>query len=409
MIKKENLQGVVLQCNEIGVVEKVIRDDFHLCKGKCIGKSFSHLFHTSMITQALDFLMQIKNESFAFDHWLALSDERPNTTLYFSGFFLEHKVWIIGAGNSSAMLSFINQLQQINNEQTNQIRTLVKQRMDMQPHSNPNGTLSTVKAENDLLVEMSGLNNELVNLQREMAKKNAEMARLNELKNQFLGMAAHDLRNPLGNIMALADFLIDETKEALNEEQQEFLTLIATSAEFMLSLIEDLLDITKIESGKLNLNLEEADLVELTRHTILFNNAMAARKGVSISLENGRGPLLITMDKQKIEQVMNNLLSNAVKFSYPDSQVLVKITCIDKKVLVEVIDQGTGIPTKHLETIFKPFNKVSGSGTGGEKSTGLGLSIVKKIIEGHNGVMGVNSEEGRGSRFYFELPLNDAR
>lgn len=399
----DNIKGFVLQCNETGVIERIIRDDFEFMKGKLSEKSFISLFEKNMTDKALDFLMEIKKEGFAFDHWLVLSGENNNAPLYFSGFFVENQVLIFGAANSSAMLSFVHQLQQINNEQANQIRSLAKEKLQQQnPLQNDAGVPA---GENHLLNEMSRLNNELVNLQREMAKKNGELARANEMKNQLLGMAAHDLRNPLGNIMALAEFLEEDTKGLLNENQQKFLHLISASAEFLLKMIEDLLDISKIESGKLNLKLEQTDLIELAERIIHFNKALAAKKNIAISLEFSHNPIILNIDKQKIEQVFSNLLSNAVKFSYPKSKVALKITRNENNVLVEVTDQGTGILKKHVEAIFLPFNQVSASGTAGEKSTGLGLSIVKKIIEGHNGEIAVESEPGKGSRFYFELPL----
>lgn len=405
MKPRDNMQGIVLQCNETGVIERIIRDDFGFLNGKLSEKSFISLFEKNMIDKALDFLIQIKKEGFAFDHWLVFSGENNNAPLYFSGFFVEEQVLIFGAANSSAMLSFVHQLQQINNEQANQIRSLAKEKLQQQ---NPLQNDADVPSdENHLLNEMSRLNNELVNLQREMAKKNAELARANELKNQLLGMAAHDLRNPLGNIMAFAEFLEEEIHDQLNTEHLHFLHLISESARFLLKMIEDLLDISKIESGKLNLNFERTDLINLVEQNILLNNALAAKKNITISLEFSHNPMILNIDKQKIEQVFNNLLSNAVKFSFPGGGVKVKITKQGNKVLAEVTDQGTGIPEKYLETIFQPFNQVSASGTAGEKSTGLGLSIVKKIIEGHHGRIAVESKKGQGSRFYFDLPLSN--
>ncbi len=257
----------------------------------------------------------------------------------------------------------------------------------------------------NLLDELTRLNNELINLQRELSKKNAELARLNELKNQFLGMAAHDLRNPLGIIMSFAEFLEEETKDKLDAEHQKFLHIIYTSAEFLLKMIEDLLDISKIESGKLTLNMEKADLIELTKRNIELNNTLAAKKDIVIQIEYSHKPVMVTIDKQKIDQVFNNLLTNAVKFSYPKSIIDVIITLEKESVLVEVKDEGTGIPAGKTETIFQPFGNTSSTGTAGEKSTGLGLTIVKKIIEGHGGRISVDSEKGKGSRFYFYLPL----
>jgi signal transduction histidine kinase len=153
------------------------------------------------------------------------------------------------------------------------------------------------------------------------------------------------------------------------------------------------------------LNAEPTDFVELAKRNIQLNNTLAGKKNISIKLEYNTEPVILNIDRQKMEQVLNNLITNAVKFSHKNSEVLVRITAGDQKVLSEVIDQGVGIPGKNLEHIFLPFNTASAAGTGGEKSTGLGLFIVKKIVEGHHGKIAIESTEGKGSRFFFELPV----
>lgn len=397
MVNKNQHPGLVLLCDINGVIEKVIRNDFEAKDLHPEGKPLSSLFTKETVPGSLNLLLEIKKESIVFDRMLTVNVGDRKRMLYFTGFFLEKKIWLIGAGEPSSSLEFINKLQQINNEQANFIRLLVKNnnRADKYRLSNDNTQLN----------ELSLLNNELINLQRELAKKNTELARLNEMKNSFLGMAAHDVRNPLGLIMSFSDFLIRETEDKLSEQHQKFLEIIHSSAEFLLKLIEDLLDISQIESGKLNLKLEEADLIELAERNVQLNNILASEKKITINLRYDQKPVSCIIDKQKIEQVFNNLITNAVKFSHPESEINVKITAKKQSVLVEFQDQGIGIPVGQTEKIFQPFNNVSSSGTAGEKSTGLGLSIVRKIVEGHGGSIAVESEPGKGSRFYVELPF----
>jgi signal transduction histidine kinase len=394
MKKEKYINGIVLICDEQGIIEKIVRNDFDLPVQEFVNKPVTKLFESKAVTKVMDFLMHVKNYSIAFDYSLALKEQV--IPLYFTGFFLDQKVWMIGAGSTSDTLRFINQLQQINNEQANFIRSLVKK--------NYNTEQIAGKA-SEQLNEMSRLNNELVNLQREMAKKNAELQRLNELKNQFLGMAAHDIRNPLGIIMSFAEFLEDQTKDTLSAEHRKFLNIIYTSAESLLKLIEDLLDISKIESGKLSLNLEHTDLVELAEKNVELNNTLASKKDITIKLTYNEKPVMLLIDKQKTDQVLNNLLTNAIKFSHPGSEIKMNIVKNKEAVLTEVVDNGVGIAANQIKNIFQPFNKTSSQGTAGEKSTGLGLSIVKKIVEGHGGHIFVESEKGKGSRFYFNLPL----
>ncbi len=391
------LLGLVLLCDENGVIEKVIRDDFEISDKNTSGKTFSSFFSKELVAKALDFILSVKKNSVVFDYSLTAKGRNDVFPLYFTGFFVDQKVWVIGAVTPSTSLNFINQLQQINNEQANYIRSLVKNNYSLQENQSGN--------DNRLLDELSHLNNELINLQRELSKKNAELARLNELKNQFLGMAAHDIRNPLGIIMSFADFLEEETQDILSDEHRKFLNIINNTAEFLLKMIEDLLDISKIESGKLNLNLEQTDLIELAEKNVQLNNTLASKKGITIKLSFNKKPVMLLIDKQKIEQVFNNLLTNALKFSYQGSEVEMNIVKNENSVITEVVDNGVGIKANQLEAIFQPFSVASSKGTAGEKSTGLGLTIVKKIVEGHSGKINVESTEGKGSRFYFELPL----
>ncbi len=254
-------------------------------------------------------------------------------------------------------------------------------------------------------LELQRVNKELVITQHELKRRNEELEKLNEQKNQFLGMAAHDLRSPLGLILAYSNFLSEQTSSMLNESQAKFLSVIQLSSKFMLGLINDLLDISKIESGKLQLNLEKMDLLLLIKRNVELNNFLANKKQIAISLKCDKTIPEIIIDSAKVEQVFNNLISNAIKYSYPSTKVEINIEKTDHDVIISVIDQGQGIPTEELGKLFEPFEKTSVRATGGEKSTGLGLAIVKKIIEGHQGKIWTESDVGKGSKFHFTLPL----
>ena len=247
-------------------------------------------------------------------------------------------------------------------------------------------------------------NNELSNLSRKLQKTNAELIKLNELKNQFLGMAAHDLRNPIGVILSYSDFLLEEAADVLKEEHAKFLAIIRKSSEFMLSLLDNLLDIAKIESGRLDLDLEPADLVALIQNNLMLNQSLADKKAIRIIFLSDAPLTTVLIDRTKIEQVLNNLISNAVKFSLPGTTVEVHISKNADHLTVSVRDEGQGIPEAERQKLFQPFSRTSVKSTGGEKSTGLGLAIVRKIVLGHGGKIGVDSEVGRGSTFYFTLP-----
>jgi signal transduction histidine kinase len=249
------------------------------------------------------------------------------------------------------------------------------------------------------------LNQELNNLSRELQKKNAELKKLGDLKNQFLGIAAHDLRNPLGIIMGYSSYLLEESEGHCSEDQIMMLKSILDSSEFMLSLLNNLLDISAIESGKLTLDLVKSNLVTVVKKNIGLNNVLASKKNILIHFDCFEKIPDIMFDVFKIEQVLNNLISNAIKYSQPGTKVNISIFLSGNNVTVAVADHGPGIPEIELEKLFKPFEKTSVKSTAGEKSTGLGLSIVRKLIIGHHGKIWVESKVGMGSTFYFSLPL----
>jgi signal transduction histidine kinase len=232
-----------------------------------------------------------------------------------------------------------------------------------------------------------------------------QLERLNAQKNELLGIAAHDLRNPLSAVQVYAELLMRMLNDNLTEKQQDFLERIHQSSVFMTHLIDDLLDLSKIEAGTLVLEKVCCDYAALVRQNVRVNAVLAEKKQVAVDLEIAAMLPALALDPHKIEQVLNNLLSNAVKFSHPRTTIVVRVTPRDNLVMTEVIDQGQGIPREELPHIFKTFHRSSVQATGGEKSTGLGLAIAKKIIEGHGGTLNVTSQVGQGSTFFFALPV----
>jgi signal transduction histidine kinase len=239
----------------------------------------------------------------------------------------------------------------------------------------------------------------------ESQEQKIHLEELNQIKSEFVGMAAHDLRNPIGIIQMYSDFLLDLMNENLSEDQISFIKQIKNSSRFMLNLIEDLLDITKIESGKLELELKEANYVDFARANVKRNRIIAQKKDIDLELSIDIDTENLRFDPNKIEQVLNNFISNSIKYSHPNTLIKVEVTQEDGSILTKVIDQGQGIPEKYLPKLFDAFQRTSVKTTGGESSTGLGLAITKKIVEAHNGDVTAESEVGKGSTFSFTLPL----
>jgi signal transduction histidine kinase/CheY-like chemotaxis protein len=232
-----------------------------------------------------------------------------------------------------------------------------------------------------------------------------EANRQNERKNQFLGMAAHDLRNPLSVILGYGQLLQIGAVGILEEEQLEYLNQIHSSGQFILHLVNELLDIAKIESGHLVLELKQTHLVPTITKAISLNRFLAQSKQIGLNFDYDDNLPEMTVDAPKIQQVLNNLISNAIKYSHPQTQVQIHATLVQNDVFVSVTDEGQGIPESEMDKLFQPFSKTSVQSTAGESSTGLGLLICRQIVEAHNGKIWVESQVGVGSTFYVLLPL----
>ena len=258
---------------------------------------------------------------------------------------------------------------------------------------------------NDFIIKQSFLSEEfysrvnqcLDNLENIQAIKD-----INEQKNTFLGMAAHDLRNPISSIRGFSELMLEGGLDA--ESINEFLTMINTASNEMLILLNDLLDVSHIESGKFELNKEQEDFSKVLGRRCFLMGPTADKKNITLQKEFDLKSVF-SFDAGKISQAIDNFISNAIKYSPPGTTVTLRLTEQENKVKFSVQDQGPGISEDERSKLFKEFSKLSSQSTAGEKSTGLGLAITKKIVEAHGGEIGVDSEDGQGSTFFFTLPV----
>ena len=256
----------------------------------------------------------------------------------------------------------------------------------------------------DVYDELSRLNNELINRERELARKSASLERLSAEKSRLLAIAAHDLRNPLTIISSYADLL--RSSDLSDDEERLFIDEISQSSRFMAELVEELLDSARVESGHVDVDLQDLDLVNAAAHASTINRLRADRKQITLTFEALTDRAMIRADPVKLRQIINNLVVNAIKFSRSNTNVTIRVRRDGDRAVVEVEDQGIGIPRDKLAAIFEPFSTLSSFGTGGEKSTGLGLAIVKQLTHLHHAAIDVESDEGRGSVFRVIFPLS---
>ncbi|PLW95540.1 MAG: hypothetical protein C0593_13930 [Marinilabiliales bacterium] len=253
--------------------------------------------------------------------------------------------------------------------------------------------------------ELEDKNEELKRLHKELKRNNIQLKKLDEEKNHLLGIAAHDLRSPLGNIAGYIDLLEYSLPENSVDGQEEIFSTLKLMTNHLLTMISDVLDYSKITAGKLSISKEEFDLIPFLDQAIKLNNILGAKKKILVHKEYDSRTILLNADKNKLKQVMDNLLSNAFKYSEMHTNVFVMVKQEGAKVIITVKDQGKGIPKDEVGKLFKPFTTTSVKSTAGEISTGLGLVSVKKVIETHGGEIWVESEVGQGSSFSFSLPL----
>jgi signal transduction histidine kinase len=251
------------------------------------------------------------------------------------------------------------------------------------------------------------LNYELNNLTRRLHKNNAQLKMLNEEKNRFLGMAAHDLRKPIGLMLTYSEFLIDEAALSLTEEQMGFLNTIHSSCFFMKRLVDDFLDVSAIEAGRFDLNLQRTSIHDVLSRSLTLNTLQARKKEVNLRVEENENIPPLNIDAPKIEQVITNLVSNAIEHTKPGTEVIITLRAEPHFIRFSVQDSGPGIPEDEMDKLFKPFEKTSVKKTSGEKSTGLGLVITRKIVEAHGGKIEARSQMGKGTEIFFNIPVNE--
>ncbi|MBN2614363.1 MAG: PAS domain S-box protein [Bacteroidales bacterium] len=239
-------------------------------------------------------------------------------------------------------------------------------------------------------------------LELEREKEKAQSA--DRLKSSFLATMSHELRTPLNSIIGFSGILLQGRPGALNDEQKKQLGMLQNSARHLLSLINDVLDISKIEAGQLKVNINQFDLPEVIHHVVEINQPLADKKNLEIKVSLDPQVGEIVSDKQRIQQVLINLVNNAIKFTDEGS---VTINCYksDDHIKIKIIDTGIGIEQDKLSLLFKPFTQVDTGLSRKHEGTGLGLSICKKLLDILNGRIHVESEYNNGSTFTVILPV----
>ncbi|WP_367343627.1 PAS domain-containing sensor histidine kinase [Methanomethylovorans sp.] len=226
-------------------------------------------------------------------------------------------------------------------------------------------------------------------------------------KSEFLANMSHELRTPLNSIIGFSQILNEGTFGAMNEKQAKYIQHILNSGNHLLQLINTILDLSKVESGKMELYCENFYIQELLGDLSIVIHPMAVKKNIRFELNELTDNTQIYADKTKLKQIMYNLLDNAIKFTYSGGSVTLTLELIDNELQVSVADTGIGIPQHAIDSIFKPFKQADLSTSKIYGGTGLGLALVKEFVGLHKGSVWVESEEDKGSVFKLRLPQQD--
>jgi signal transduction histidine kinase len=247
------------------------------------------------------------------------------------------------------------------------------------------------------------------------AKREAERA--NRAKSEFLANMSHELRTPLNHIIGFTEMIVDRKFGFLNEAQEEVLEDVLQSSKHLLSLINDILDLSKVEAGKLEFNPSPVELKTLLENSLTMVKEKALKHGLTVTTDIGNIPESFTADERKLKQIMYNLLSNAVKFTPDGGKIVVTAGCIETVeteaagngncIQLSVSDTGIGLKSEDLQRIFEPFEQVGNVAQNTGEGTGLGLALTRRLVELHGGRIWAESKgEGAGATFYVTLPVD---
>jgi two-component system, sensor histidine kinase and response regulator len=268
----------------------------------------------------------------------------------------------------------------------------------------------SVRMTKNLREAYNGLERKVGERTHELALANERLKELDRMKSDFVSHVSHELRTPLTAIKGTVDLMLDEVVGPLTEKQIHYLTRVRSNTQHLAGLINDLLDLAKIESGKIEVKSRRVSLGGLVHEVVEALRPVAAEKAIALEATIHEPSILVWADRDKINQVLMNLIGNAIKFTPLQGWITVSASSNGgESVQVSVADTGPGVPPEEKEKIFAKFYQIAQVNGENSKGTGLGLAISKALVELHGGKIWVESEPSRGSTFSFTLPLSDSQ
>jgi len=280
------------------------------------------------------------------------------------------------------------------------------------------GLVQEVAGELAIAVSNARLYRSTEETSRELALKISELERANRMKAQFLANMSHELRTPLNSVIGFSEMLLIGALGPLPDAQRDALETVSRNGRHLLGLVNDVLDLSKVEAGRMELHLTQSDVRTIIEDVITGMESLIEAKGHQLQIELGDAPLLVSADEMRVRQILYNLLSNAVKFTQAGGRITVRAgqrvtplpvpggRRVDREaVWVAVTDTGIGIAQEDLPRLFTEFTQVDASLSRRFEGTGLGLALCRRFVDMHGGLIGVESTRGQGSTFWIELPI----
>lgn len=426
-------------CSSDGTVRRVLCNDLEVGPDLKAGTPLVSVFAPDSRDKARQFLNHVLEEQAAFDWQLNVQQEHSTTALQFAGGIVDSQVLVVGGASSSGVsVRLYEELVRIGNEQMNMLRETLKAHSGQLPREDNEKT--------SLYEELMFLNNELVDAQRELSKTNEKYKQLNKRleeevaerrkaeaelraanerltavnselhdanlrldtesrrRQRFLSTISHELRAPLSAIMGFAEVLAKQAGNVLDAKQQGYVSAIRQGGEHVVAIINDLLDIGQIDAGKLALECEACSPEDCLWMVVDLMRNQFERKGIALQTEDESKSREMVCDVRKCRQIVLNLLSNALKYTPEGGVVTVRLRPGEEAARIEVADTGTGIPPEKRNELFSEYYQVDSQRDRALGGTGIGLALCKRLVELHGGEIGVDSELGKGSTFWFTLP-----
>lgn len=388
-----NSKGLAILCNNQGTILQVIKDDLGLGRYLPDKPAFLSLINKDSIKKALEFLFNLHSYKVTFGWEMDVELEKPYK-YYFCGSVIKGYLLIMAASDSAAMMNLYEELMKAETGLSS-ILALIEAQQELP-------TVVSFPLMNDL----AKLSDDLTRLRQDLAKKNTILTKALQVRDEFLANISHELRTPLNGILGMCELLQEKHYGELTSSQQESITLISQSGGHLLNIINDLIDIARLEAGRLTLEYNSIYVPAFCRNIIHSLRPLTQKKPLEVSLTVQPNVKEMWADERCLRQVISNLLANAIKFTPPYGQIGLEVAAdADKRTLLFTVwDTGIGISTEEIAELFQPFGQLDSSLSRRYEGVGLGLALCYRLIKLHSGEITVDSTRDKGSRFTVSIP-----